>query len=118
MAVVLLRFDFDPGDLIRWLEGEYTNEHCDWSLLSDTMNAINSIPPLPGYPSLDFEHTFRVCTKGIPLAGDYECSFELVQQRNIYDNHPGLEAEMDNVCDKLAKEEAQSFHVVLPHFLW
>jgi hypothetical protein len=59
-----------------------------------------------------------VCTKGIPLAGDYKCSFESVQRRNIYDNHPGLEAEMDNVRDKLAKEEVQSFHVALPRFLW
>lgn len=29
MAVALLRFDFNLGDLIRWLEGEYTHERRD-----------------------------------------------------------------------------------------
>jgi hypothetical protein len=49
-----------------------------------------------------------------PLADDYKCSFKLAQKWNLYDNHPGISKEMDNVCDKLAKEEAQSFHVALP----
>ena len=118
MAVTLLRFDFDYGDFIRWLEGEYTNAHRDWSSLSDTINAVSSIPAPPGYPSIDFERTFRICTEGTPLAGHYECSLAAVQHRNVYDNHPGLQAEMDNVREKLAKEEAQSFHIALPRFLW
>jgi len=54
----------------------------------------------------------------VPLAGTYECSFESVQARNLYDNHPGLAEVYDKVREKIAKEEAQSFHLALPHFLW
>jgi hypothetical protein len=54
----------------------------------------------------------------VPLAGDYVCSFDSVQQRNLYDNHPGLESVQDEVRDRFAKEEAQSFHLALPRFLW
>lgn len=118
LAVALLRFDFDYGDLIRWLEGEYTNAHRDWTTVSDTINAIRSIEPPPGYPIIDYDRAYRLCTEGAPLAGTYECSFESVQHRNVYDNHPGLQEELANVRDKLAKEEAQSFHIALPRFLW
>jgi hypothetical protein len=31
MGAALLLFDCCCGDLIRWLEGEYTNKHCNWS---------------------------------------------------------------------------------------
>ena len=40
MAVALMRFDMNFGDLIRWLEGEYTNAHRDWTHVSDAMNAV------------------------------------------------------------------------------
>ena len=118
MAVALLRYDFDYGDFIRWLEGEYTNHHRDWSEMAQSITAISDIPPPQGYPNVDYDRAFRICTEGAPLAGSYECSFESVQQRNLYDNHPGLDAEHANVREKLAKEEAQSFHIVLPRFMW
>lgn len=118
MAVALLRFNFDFGNLIRWLEGEYTNEHRDWQALCDTMNAVRSIPPPAGYPLLDFDRAFRVCTEGVPLAGTFSCSFDSVRARNLYNNHPGLLDVEDDVRFKLAKEEAQSFHIAMPRFLW
>jgi len=58
MAVALCRFDFNYGDLIRWLEGEYTNAHRDWSEVSDAMNVVSSIQPPAGYPKMDFECAF------------------------------------------------------------
>jgi len=58
MAVALIHFDFNYGDLIRWLEGEYTNAHRDWSVVSDAMNAVRSIDPPDGYPSIDFDQAF------------------------------------------------------------
>jgi len=118
MAAALIRFDFNYGDLIRWLEGEYTNAHRDWSTVSDAMNAVRSIDPPEGYPSIDFDRAYQACTEGVPLAGTYECSFESVRARNVYDNHPGLEEVADDVRVKIAKEEAQSFHLALPRFLW
>jgi len=67
---------------------------------------------------MDFDRAFRACTEGVPLAGRYECSFESVRARNLYDNHPGLADVCDEVRAKIAKEEAQSFHLALPRFLW
>jgi hypothetical protein len=118
MAVALMRFDFDLGDLIRWLEGEYTNSHRDWQTLSDTMNAVRSIDPPAGYPRIDYEWTFRACTEGVPLSGHYQCSFESVRSRNRYDNHPNIQEVRDEIRTKLAKEEAQSFYIAFPCFIW
>jgi len=67
---------------------------------------------------MDFDWAFHACTEGVPLAGMYECSFESVRARNLYNNHPGLANVYDEVREKIAKEEAQSFHLALPHFLW
>ncbi len=117
-GVALLRFDFNYGDLIRWLGGEYTNESRDWDHFSDVANAVRDVEPPPGYPNVDFDRAFRACTEGVPLAGDYSCSFESVRQRNLYDNHPGLADVKDEVRARFAKEEAQSFHIAFPRFLW
>jgi len=90
MVVALICFDFNYCDLIRWLEGEYTNAHRDCSTVSDAMNAVRSIDPPEGYPNIDFDRAFWACIKGFPLAGMYECLFDSVRARNMYDNHPGL----------------------------
>ena len=118
VAVALLRFDFIVGDLVRWLGGEYTNAHRDWPALCDTLTAIRDVEPYPGEPPVDFDRAYRACTDGVPLAGDYECSFDSLCQRNQYNNHPKLVDVLDDVRLKLAKEEAQSFHLALPRFLW
>jgi hypothetical protein len=41
-----------------------------------------------------------------------------VCQRNLYDNHPGLDRVADEVQARFAKEEAQSFHIAFPRFVW
>ena len=74
--------------------------------------------PPDGYPVPDFDRAFRACTEGVPLAGTYECSFQAVRERNLYNNHSNLQAVLPEVREKLAKEEAQSFHLALPRFLW
>jgi hypothetical protein len=117
-AVALLRVDFNYGDLIRWMEGEYTNAHRDWSSVSDTINAVRDILPPEGYPQVDFARAFHTCTEGVPLACDHECSFDSVQAQNLYDNHPGLVDVIDEVRLRFAKEEAQSFHIAFPQFVW
>lgn len=118
MAVALMRFDMNLGDLIRWLEGEYTNAHRDWEEVASAMNAVRDIQPPDDYPAIDFDRAFKACTDGVPLAGQYECSFESVKERNLYDNHPGLQEQQDVVRERFAKEEAQSFYIALPRFLW
>jgi hypothetical protein len=57
-AVALLCFDFNYGDLIRWMEGEYTNAHRDWSSVSDTINAVLDILLPEGYPQVDFARLY------------------------------------------------------------
>ena len=118
MGVALLRFDFNYGDLVRWLGREYTNAHRDWSTMSDTLNALEDLDPPEGYPPIDADRAAAVCTQGVPLAGHYECSFDSVRARNLYDNHPGTQEHHAEIRAKIQAEEANSFHLVLPRFLW
>ena len=66
MGVALLRLDFRYGDLIRWLGGEYTNQHRDWGATFEQMLAVQDHPILPGFPIVDFTWAERICLKGIP----------------------------------------------------
>lgn len=57
-AVALICFDFNYGDLIRWLEGEYTNAHRDWSKVSDAANAVqDAVPPMDTLASTSIKHS-------------------------------------------------------------
>ena len=51
MGAALLSFNFDYGDLIRWLEGEYTNQHRDWTQLSNRIEEVRLHAQRPGYIS-------------------------------------------------------------------
>ena len=51
MALALLRCNFQYGDLIRWLGGEYTNDNRDWSTTMAMMEGIRHLPILPGFPN-------------------------------------------------------------------
>jgi hypothetical protein len=74
MGVALLRFDFLYGNLVRWLGGEYTNAFHDWEEAFKIVDSVRHHPVPPGYPPLDFDRAYRTCTKGVPLAGIFECS--------------------------------------------
>jgi hypothetical protein len=50
MAVALLRFNFDYGDLVRWLGGEYTNAHRDWNDAFQQVDAVRQSPVPPDIP--------------------------------------------------------------------
>ena len=67
----LLRFDFVHGDLVRWLSGEYTNRHRDWT---ETFRRLQS-PPRLGHPRRlpppDFPRAQRIATEGVPLTGSF-----------------------------------------------
>jgi hypothetical protein len=54
-AVALLHFDFHYGDLIWWIGGEYTNAHCNWSIVSAAINAVWDIESPNGYPHINFD---------------------------------------------------------------
>jgi hypothetical protein len=52
LGTALLSFDFRYWALVRWLEGEYTNEGRDWSHTERRFREAAQTPPLPHYPTL------------------------------------------------------------------
>jgi len=50
MAAALLRFNFNYGDLIRWLKGPYTYNHRDWTALQDCIKVIENLTRPPAGP--------------------------------------------------------------------
>eukprot|EP00980_Cylindrotheca_fusiformis_P016881 scaffold5112_cov92-Cylindrotheca_fusiformis.AAC.1 len=79
-SAALLRFDFDYGDFVRWMGGEYTNQSRDWN--SEWKHILN-LPcrQLPaGYPPPDYVAAFRIIqTEGAPLKG--QCSIRAHTKR-------------------------------------
>jgi hypothetical protein len=60
----LLRFDFVYGDMTRWLSGEYTNRHRNWT---NTFHNLQSLPRRGhprGLPPADFPRAQRITTEG------------------------------------------------------
>ena len=59
MAVALLRFNFVYGDLIRWLQGPYTNSHWDWDDVFTSLEHVTSTTAKHGHPHVDFDRAYR-----------------------------------------------------------
>jgi len=78
MAAALLRFNFNYGDLIRWLKGPYTYNHRNWTALQDCIKVIEQLPPPPGWPKVNLPRAMKVLQQGCPLAGHCHCSFDSV----------------------------------------
>jgi hypothetical protein len=81
LGVALMHFDFEYGDLIRWLGGEYTNAFCNWEEAFQTIDTVRYQKVPPGYPPVDFDRAYRACTEGIPLTGIFVCSLALTWKR-------------------------------------
>ena len=105
MAAALLRFDFNYGDLLRWLEGPYTNSHRNWDDVFLALEAVSSQEPPPGYPSVDYERAYRLATEGAPLQGHFTTSYHSVSRRNLHPPSEALLNESPALNDKLRKEE-------------
>ena len=117
MGAALLSFNFDYGDLIRWLQGEYTNAHRNWDDLSEDIEQVKLHAQRPGYPTIEHELALEACTQGVPLEGHFACTLDDVSARLRYDNHKPLEAAQADARIKLGKEEANSYHIAFPRFL-
>ena len=85
-SVALLRFDFEYGDLIRWMGGKYTNRHLDWTSSWDKLLRSRKRPLPADYPVPDFRRAYRVQTEGVPLKGHFETPSEEASNRNEYNN--------------------------------
>jgi hypothetical protein len=69
------------------------------------------------YPVLDCHGAFRICTKGIPLQGDFITPLSQIPCRDAYDNHQAVAKNSTNIEAKFVKEEEKSFHIHLPCFM-
>ena len=117
MGAALLSFDFDYGDLVRWLGGEYTNQHRDWDTFQRYLDCAMGHAQRPGYPVLEPEIAMKIFREGVPLVGHFfskRCDFEARLQ---YDNHPPLAANLEATRKKFGQEEAKSFHIAFPRFV-
>jgi hypothetical protein len=113
----LLRFQLIYGDFVRWLSGEYTNRHRDWSTDFQTLINTEARPLSPDYPVPDYQRAFRISTQGVPLCGAFTTPASQIPCRNVYNNHPAVEQNSAKVEAKFVKEEEKSFHIHLPRFL-
>jgi hypothetical protein len=118
MAVALLRFNFNYGNFICWLSGEYTGAHQDWDARFDIVNSVRLASIPPGYPEVDFDRAVRIATKFVPLAGRFEYQFASVRKRERHDNGSLASDVLAAVQKKFTKEEKLSYHILFPRFLW
>ncbi len=116
-ASALLLFHFYYGDFVRWLGGEYTNRNRDWDSTFTAIEQRREREPPKGYPPSDLPRGKRIFTEGAPLEGHYVCPQAEIHPRNVYDNHPAVAKNFDEVEEKFAKEEATSYHIHMPRFL-
>jgi hypothetical protein len=111
-ACALLWFNFIYGDFVRWLSGEYTNRHRNWT------KDFHSMVHTEAHPlSLDYPRAFRICTKGVPIKGIFTTPSTEILTRDAYNNHPAVNQNSAKVKEKFVKEEEKSFHIHLPRFL-
>lgn len=118
LACALLRFRFNYANFLRWLGGDYLPATRDWGALQERLTNVAEQPSAEGYPPVDLHLALRVLSEGVPLQGQYCCSYDDVAARNAYNNHPPLVENRNAVWEKLQKEEASAFHLLLPRVLW
>ena len=116
-GAALLSFDFVYGDFARWLGGEYTNSHRDWTAYEQQVEEYRHQQSIPGHPPLDCDRLLAIHQDGVPLQGQFECKREDLLARLKYDNHPQLKTAIDDVRAAFTKEEASSYHIHFPKFL-
>jgi hypothetical protein len=118
MGCAFLRFNCDYGDLIRWLEGPYTDSHRNWTDTFATLETVRESPPPATFPTPDFARTFRACTEGVPLRARYISDYSSASTRNSAALSSDLQQNEADVDETLRKEEKLSYHLIMPRFLW
>eukprot|EP00980_Cylindrotheca_fusiformis_P020539 scaffold7616_cov169-Cylindrotheca_fusiformis.AAC.1 len=117
-TMALLRFDFDYGDFIRWMGGEYTNRHRDWNAEWQYLLSLPCRDLPSGYPPPNYELAYRIQTEGVPLKGTYDTPMAATIEREQYDNHPAVQQNSEEVHKKFAKEEWKGYHVHFQRFVF
>ena len=115
--MALLRADFDYGDMIRWMGGEYTGAHRDWSSFDKLVADYRDAPGLSSSPPIDPDRVLRSVHEGVPLAGTFSSKRSDFLLRLRCDNHPPLQAVLSDVRAAFGKEEAMSYHLHFPRWV-
>ena len=118
MAAAALTFDFYHPDFLRFLGNEYTGERRDWRQVAAILDTTRDVEQQEGAPPVDYDAFWDMITQGAPLRGHFQCSSWAVAQRNIYNNHPAVKENFSEIRKKFGEEEAKSFHILLPRFIW
>lgn len=118
LACAFLCFNCDYGDLIRWLEGPYTDAHRNWTDTFSTLETVRDRQPPPDFPNPDYDRAFRACTEGVPLTAHYVSDNHSCAERNQAQLSQDLRQNEADVDETLRKEEKLSYHVIFPRFLW
>jgi hypothetical protein len=113
----LLRFDFIYGDMVRWLAGEYTNRHRNWTDTFHNLQRQTRRGHPRSLPQADFPRAQRIASEGVPLVGDFVSHPPELDARIKYNNHPMIKENSAAVEAKFAAEEQKSFHIILPKFM-
>jgi hypothetical protein len=112
----LLRFDFIYGDLVRWLEGEYTNCDVYQDTMFNNMDDLRTTDMPQGYPKVNLDQTRETLKNGAPTKGTFTSNFRHARQLAQYNNHNGMHDHIDIMTDKFAKEEDNSYHLCFPRY--
>jgi hypothetical protein len=110
----LLRFDFIYGDLVRWLEGEYTNCNVVYDTMFDNLDDLWTTQMPTGYPKVDLDQIRETMKDIAPTKGTFTSKFRHVRQRAQYNNHKCMHGHIYIMTDKFAKEEEKSYHLSPP----
>jgi hypothetical protein len=105
----LLRFDFIYGDLVRWVEGEYTKCSIDYDTMFDNLDDLRTTDMPPGYTGVDIDKKRETLKDGA-----FTLSFGNALQWAQYTNHKGIHDHIDIMTAKFEKEEEKSYHLCFP----
>jgi len=119
-GVALLHYNFVYADFIWSMANIYTYQNQNIDAIWDIIDSVAYIPPTPGWPSIDFDRTFKAMTLGVPLAGDFSCQYSSIAKRNQYNNHATIKTPVvqEAISQKFIKEEDLSYNIVFQHWLW
>ena len=118
LSAALLITDFNMGDLIRWLGGDYTHDHIPMDPIERAIAAIRDHPRPLGYPTVDYDRALHVLRHGAPLTAAYACRRDDVIHRNLYDNHTGALKAASAVLKKIVSGCNNHFLLVFPRWIY
>ena len=118
LAAALLLLDFDVGDLIRWLGGDYCHEHIPLDPIRAAIAQVRRRTRPPGYPPVDYDRAMHVLEHGAPVTAAYSCARADVHRRNLYDNHAGVKPAAEEFMKKIISHANNHFILVLPRWIY